>query len=259
MNTIREAFVAAYQERIQDPIKVDMILNRMLAHSGECFGQWGAFVKAWSNCKLCRLMHVKKTPVVCSGSLKPKLAVIGEAPGPQEDEVGVPFVGPTGTLLRTSLSRAGGGVNVDENVFFVNALTCIPKDTPNSSFRSPTEQEVRACMPRFKYIYESVMKNAKAILITGKFGYMTWKLMHDPEASFNALSRVTMKSILGWHEPEQDGHPMVYVTYHPSYVERQRTYSSRTEYMNIMQAWVKDLAAVNKFITDGEIRHVRSK
>jgi uracil-DNA glycosylase family 4 len=41
------------------------------------------------------------------GSITPKLMIIGEAPGKQEDEQGQPFVGPTGELVNQFLFKAG--------------------------------------------------------------------------------------------------------------------------------------------------------
>lgn len=45
--------------------------------------------------------------VAGTGSLEPKLLILGEAPGKYEDEAGIPFVGPTGQLLNEFLYKAG--------------------------------------------------------------------------------------------------------------------------------------------------------
>lgn len=42
-----------------------------------------------------------------TGSLEPKLLIVGEAPGKHEDEQGIPFVGPTGEMLNNFLYKAG--------------------------------------------------------------------------------------------------------------------------------------------------------
>src|ERR1019366_1545869 len=42
-----------------------------------------------------------------TGSLEPKLLIVGEAPGKYEDEQGIPFVGPTGKMLDEYLFKAG--------------------------------------------------------------------------------------------------------------------------------------------------------
>ena len=41
------------------------------------------------------------------GALEPKLMIIGEAPGANEDREGIPFVGPTGSILNDLLFKAG--------------------------------------------------------------------------------------------------------------------------------------------------------
>src|SRR6185503_11079455 len=41
------------------------------------------------------------------GPLQPKLMIVGESPGKNEDEQGIPFVGPTGKMLDDFLRVAG--------------------------------------------------------------------------------------------------------------------------------------------------------
>jgi len=60
-----------------------------------------------------------------SSSFITKLLVIGEAPGEDEDEKGVPFVGRSGTLLRAAIE--GVGFNKDD-VVYTNVVRCRPKD-----------------------------------------------------------------------------------------------------------------------------------
>lgn len=45
--------------------------------------------------------------VAGTGSVQPRLMIIGEAPGKYEDESGIPFVGPTGKMLDDYLFKAG--------------------------------------------------------------------------------------------------------------------------------------------------------
>lgn len=64
-----------------------------------------------------------------------RIAVVGEAPGKEEDESGRPFVGPSGRLAQELLSQAG----IDaEEVAWMNVVSCWPG-------RTPTSREVEAC------------------------------------------------------------------------------------------------------------------
>lgn len=86
-------------------------------------------------CTKCGLRQRCTAPVPFSGSSSPRLVVVGEAPGKQEDEEGAPFVGPSGRLVRKWLADAGWG---ESDVAFVNAVSCFPN-------RTPTKDEVNAC------------------------------------------------------------------------------------------------------------------
>jgi uracil-DNA glycosylase len=62
---------------------------------------------------------------------------IGEAPGANEDNQGLPFVGRAGRLLDTLLSEIG---LAREDVFIANVLMCRPPGN-----RDPLPQEIDAC------------------------------------------------------------------------------------------------------------------
>jgi uracil-DNA glycosylase family 4 len=86
-------------------------------------------------CKACDLHKVGHGPVPLSGPTPNFLAVIGEAPGREEDERLEPFVGRAGTLMRECLNDAGFD---PDHVTFLNAVSCFPDRTPHQS-------EINAC------------------------------------------------------------------------------------------------------------------
>lgn len=110
------------------------------------------------NCKLCKLSATAHT--VCmlgSGPRKAKVMIIGEAPGREEDERGVPFVGKSGSLLNDLLSIAG--LDRDE-VFICNAVSCRPPEN-----RTPGKREIAACK---KWLdYQIAMVNPRFIVTLG--------------------------------------------------------------------------------------------
>lgn len=72
--------------------------------------------------------------------LRPSFVALGEAPGPDEDVRGTPFVGRSGKLLRATLRDAGFN---DGEMMFANTVSCFPND--KSKIRAPTQDEMMAC------------------------------------------------------------------------------------------------------------------
>lgn len=88
-------------------------------------------------CRGCDLHRSCSGPVPFHGPVGATVAVLGEAPGKQEDRVGRPFVGPAGQLLRRLLFEAG--IDADA-LAWLNTVSCFPN-------RTPTAAEVDACAP----------------------------------------------------------------------------------------------------------------
>ncbi|MDX1662898.1 MAG: uracil-DNA glycosylase [Candidatus Promineifilaceae bacterium] len=82
------------------------------------------------------------TMVIFRGNPEAKLMIVGEAPGPNENELGQPFVGKSGQLLDRILEAAG--FDPQEDVFITNAVFRMPPGTGGKPFRKPTEDEIEA-------------------------------------------------------------------------------------------------------------------
>ena len=93
------------------------------------------------HCILCDLSVTRKNAVPGSGSLSKKLILIGEAPGKNEDESGIPFVGGAGKILDQALFNAG---IARKDTFITNVVKCRP---PNN--RIPTEEEIKICTDHY--------------------------------------------------------------------------------------------------------------
>ena len=63
-----------------------------------------------SGCTRCRLSESRTNVVFGTGSDQAPLMFIGEGPGAQEDEQGLPFVGPAGELLTKILLAIDAGI-----------------------------------------------------------------------------------------------------------------------------------------------------
>jgi DNA polymerase len=93
------------------------------------------------HCILCDLSVTRKNAVPGSGSLSKKLILIGEAPGKNEDETGIPFVGGAGKILDQALVNAG---IARKDTYITNVVKCRP---PNN--RIPNEEEIRICTDHY--------------------------------------------------------------------------------------------------------------
>lgn len=77
--------------------------------------------------------------VIGKGNLKAKILFVGEAPGRNEDEQGLPFVGAAGKNLDKLLAKTG--LSLDD-IYVTNILKCRPPEN-----RDPLPDEVRAHTP----------------------------------------------------------------------------------------------------------------
>jgi uracil-DNA glycosylase len=93
-------------------------------------------------CQLCSLAKTRKNIVFGDGSTSAKIIFVGEAPGADEDEQGLPFVGRAGQLL-TKIINAMGLERKD--VYICNILKCRPPGN-----RNPLPDEIRLCEPYLK-------------------------------------------------------------------------------------------------------------
>lgn len=102
--------------------------------------------KPWAGCRKCEnLVLSRKRLVHGSGNPRAKLMFVGEGPGANEDEDGVPFVGRSGDLLNAFI-RAAKMTRSD--VWVDNMVKCRPlKDLEGGrqADRPPTVREVENC------------------------------------------------------------------------------------------------------------------
>lgn len=106
-------------------------------------------------CDLCRLRFSCKQVVFGRGNPEAKIFFVGEGPGAQEDEQGLPFVGKSGKLLDKIISTAG---LKPEEIYIANVVKCRPPDN-----RIPLADEVTACKP---YLLKQIGLIAPLIVVT---------------------------------------------------------------------------------------------
>lgn len=112
-------------------------------------------INACQNCPLSRTRHL---PVMGRGSHEADIMVIAEAPGGQEDEQGIPFVGRSGEILDRLLKDCG---LTREEIYITNILKCHPPGN-----RDPREEEKAACFSYLKY--ETFLLKPRIIVCLGR-------------------------------------------------------------------------------------------
>lgn len=164
--------------------------------------------------------------VVGVGPMDARIAVIGEAPGAEEERTGVPFVGQAGTVLDTWLERAG--VRRAELRIF-NAVSCRPTSPgvrPGTECnRAPTDLEAAAC--RIHALTQLQIVSPAAVVVAGARALrLLARAAKLSVAALGTSNNYAVPSAGGGFEwyPAMPGSPpvprgiRVFAVYHPSYV-----------------------------------------
>ena len=99
---------------------------------------WSELEQECLNCHECGLCRERKNVVFGVGNREAEIMLIGEGPGANEDEQGIPFVGRAGQLLDDMLALIG----LDRTkVYIANIVKCRPPGN-----RDPLHVEQDACI-----------------------------------------------------------------------------------------------------------------
>ena len=115
---------------------------------------WAECKRRAASCRLCALAATRHSVVFGSGSETTKLMFVGEGPGADEDEQGIPFVGKAGQLLTQILTAA----EIDrQDIYITNIVKCRPPGN-----RVPLPEETAACDT---YLQTQILLINPAILV----------------------------------------------------------------------------------------------
>ena len=158
--------------------------------------------KSIMNLKKCDLKKNAKNIVFSDGNPKSKIMLIGEAPGANEDDEGLPFVGRAGILLDKMLAA----INLDrKKVYISNIINYRPPEN-----RRPTDEEIKRYLPFITKHIEII--NPKILVLLGS-------------TAMNALigNDVVISKMRGkWIEKEFGNcKTSVIITFHPAFLMRQ--------------------------------------
>jgi len=107
----------------------------------------------------CKLCETRKNIVFGAGNPNADLVFVGEAPGADEDEQGLPFVGRSGQLLTKMIEAMG--LSRDQ-VYICNVIKCRPPDN-----RNPEPDEINSCEPFLKK--QLALIKPKVIVALGRY------------------------------------------------------------------------------------------
>ena len=119
---------------------------------------WNEIEQHISSCTPCPLCDSRQRPVMGRGNYQADIMLIAEAPGSQEDQQGIPFVGRSGEILDSLFKDCG---LKREEIYITNILKCHPPGN-----RDPKEGEKEACFPYLKY--ETYLLKPKIIVCLGR-------------------------------------------------------------------------------------------
>ena len=167
-------------------------------------------------CTRCRLHKGRNQLVFGVGSVNADIMFVGEGPGADEDQQGLPFVGRAGQLLNNMINAMG---LKREDVYIANVVKCRPPGN-----RTPERDECDTCSP---FLMQQIEVVRPKIIV--------------------ALGAVSAKNLLGMSDSMANLRGRIYdfkntklaVTYHPAYLLRDPRQKA--------EAW-KDLQMVMKHL-----------
>lgn len=154
-------------------------------------------------CEKCVLCKTRRSTVFGQGDPDAKLVFIGEAPGHDEDESGLAFVGRAGQRLTKLIE--GMGFSRDD-VFIINILKCRPPGN-----RDPEPDEVAACSP---YLYRQLEIVDPRVMVA--LGACAARLLLGTDDGIGRLRG----RFHDFHMPRSDLPIPLMPTYHPAYLLR---------------------------------------
>lgn len=158
--------------------------------------------KSMRNFEGCILKATAIQLVFSDGNPKAPLMLIGEAPGADEDQQGLPFVGQSGQLLNRMLDAVE--LQRDQDCYITNV---VPWRPPGN--RPPSTEEIAQCLPFLKKHIHLIQP--KLLVLLG--GVATKTLLNTKEGILKLRGKTTL------YEGLNDRIPAI-PTFHPSYLLR---------------------------------------
>ena len=160
---------------------------------------WRTLYEELNDCRKCRLCETRHNIVIASGDPHSEIMFIGEGPGREEDEQGIPFVGAAGRLFNSLLEEAG---LERKDIYICNIVKCRPPQN-----RDPLPDEAEACLPYLRA--QVALVRPKVIVCLGRIAA---KYVYDKDIQISRQRGQVKKSGLFYIIP----------TYHPAALLRKQ-------------------------------------
>ncbi|MCK4841996.1 MAG: uracil-DNA glycosylase [Methylococcales bacterium] len=192
-----DVWISKEQAFVNNAVQINEVPENITEEAGNWTDSWIDLQAEVSECQKCTLCNSRTQTVFGTGNINADWMLISEAPGEQEEQEGLPFVGQA-SLLLTEMIRAIG-LTMDD-VYITNIVKCRAE-----SKRDPKMEEIAAC---HEYIQRQVALVKPKIIL--------------------AVGRVAAQALLETKEPLADLRGVVHqlagislvVIYHPAYLLR---------------------------------------
>lgn len=183
-----------------------------------------AIAKKVRACRKCEIGSTRLNAVPGDGNPTARLVFVGEAPGADEDQQGLPFVGRAGQLLEKMINAMG---LQRQDVFICNTLKCRPPEN-----RDPKPDEIYNCMPYLKKQLEAIRPEIIVAL-----GAHAAKTLLDTDRPIGQLRGQFHEYVFSDEIPPAKLMP----TYHPAYLLRNYTPDNRKRVWDDLQKVMVEL------------------
>ena len=181
-------------------------------------------------CTRCRLSKGRNHIVFGTGNIHADLMFVGEGPGADEDEQGLPFVGRAGQLLNNMIAAMGLR---REDVYIANVVKCRPPQN-----RTPERDECETCIPFL--LRQIAAIRPKVMVALGATAAKNLLAINSPMAELRGRWYDFNINVNSQGLPDPEGFTVkLAVTYHPAYLLRDPRQKKET--------W-KDLQMVMKYL-----------
>src|SRR5882672_2276488 len=173
-----------------------------------------AYMRLGADCAHCPLKNHRAVqtqwappPVIGGNPLPPVMALVGEAPGRREIQIGIPFSGPSGKVLNYACAQ--GGVD-RRQIAVLNAIACGP--IPSDS-EAGKRAAMNACRPR---LIAELRALRPAVIMA--MGGVALRSLAPPDSSGVTALRGAKLDVAD-DVPSPSWHPRaLFSTFHPAHV-----------------------------------------
>ena len=158
------------------------------------------------------------------GGYKQRILNLAEAPGFDENEQQIPFVGKVGRILQRTYRRLG--IDLFEDCLNVNSTSCRPVTTSGTN-KKPTDKQIACCR---EMVVKNVFEDYDPPDLIMLFGASALKsfLGHRWGGTLKGINRWR-----GWVIPDRELNAWVAPVYHPSFIARSEE--------EIESLWIEDI------------------